>query len=102
MTRPGTVVTALRLLSQLTGPLKWTLQALVACAAGHVATVLAGSMLQPGAARALTWTGTSSFCMVSTVTAIGGGFCTRTSSEISDFAVTFSFTAEPGSARVAS
>src|SRR2546423_13592663 len=78
-TCPGTLVTARRLFSQLTGPLKWTLHGLIPCPAGHVATVLVGSMLQPAAARALTRTGTPTFCRGSTVTAIGGGFCTSTS-----------------------
>jgi len=94
-------VTALRLFSQLTGPVKWSLQGFAPCSLGHVASVLDGSMLQPGAARALTWTETSTFCRVSTLTAIGAGVSTCTS-WIKGFAVTFSFTAEPGSARVAS
>src|SRR5712691_4347672 len=89
------------LFSQLTGPLKCNLQGLGVGALGHVARVFVGSMLHPCAARALTTTGSSSAWYVSTVTAIGGGFCTRTS-EFSGTAVMFNFTAVPGSALEAS
>src|SRR5689334_19099550 len=89
LTAPGYVTVAVRFLSQLAGPLKWTTQGVP----GHAAAVLV--MLQPGAAWALTCTGTSlPWTYVSMATLIGNGFWTETS-VIVDFATTFSW-ALPG------
>src|SRR6202035_3954217 len=84
LTTPGKVTVAVRFVSQLAGPEKWT-------TLGFGTALVT---LQPGPARAITDTGRSLATSVSTVTTIGAGLITVTA-VIVDRAVTFSLTDAP-------
>src|SRR5437870_11641631 len=96
LTTPGNVAVAVRLVSQVTGPSKWTLHGFGAIVPGQIATCLV--RLYPEAARAATWTGSSLTWRVSTWTTIGGGCGTVTRGSVA-LATMVGLTAALGTAR---